>query len=216
MTKAPATSTTTAIYRPARVTNSSEIYSNCRLKEYGLDQKVFDYAWKGYQRLQDRKLVTGHYLVICDMSQSSLNKRLYLIDIGNQQMLLNTYVAHGKNSGLAYASHFSNNPSSLQSSLGFYATGSTYIGEHGLSLRLLGLEKGYNDKAYERSIVIHGASYVNEARAHAGGYMGRSFGCPAVPEKESKQIIELIRNGNCLFIYHPSGNYILGSKLLND
>ena len=128
---------------------------------------------------------------------------------------MNTWVAHGKNSGAEYANRFSNTPESLQSSLGFYVTSATYIGKHGLSLRMNGVDPGFNDKALERTIVIHGAAYVDAARAKAGMYMGRSWGCPAVPQKESAKIISTIKNGTCLFIYHPSRNYLLTSKILN-
>ena len=95
--------------------------------------------WKGYQRLVEKKLVAvPRYLTICDFSQSSKSKRLFIIDVINQELIVNTFVAHGKNSGGEYATKFSNNPESLQSSLGFFVTKNTYIGAHGLSLRLAG------------------------------------------------------------------------------
>lgn len=192
------------------------LYNNAGLQQYGLSREAFDYAWKGYQRLLDEnKISRSNYLTICDFSQSSKQKRLYIIDVTNNKLIINTYVAHGKNSGAEYATSFSNKPESLQSSLGFYITSNTYIGEHGLSLRINGVDPGYNDKALERSIVIHGAAYVDAARLKSGMYMGRSWGCPAVPEKESATIITTIKNGTCLFIYHPSGKYLQGSKILN-
>lgn len=182
-----------------------------------MSEEAFSYAMKGYQKLIDKKRI-GYcdYLTVCDFSQSSRQKRLYIIDIANNKLLINTYVAHGRNSGSDYATQFSNKPESHQSSLGFYITSNTYIGEHGLSLRINGIESGFNDKAMERSIVIHGAAYVDAARARAGVFMGRSYGCPAVPQKESANIITTIKNGTCLFIYHPSRNYLLNSKILND
>jgi hypothetical protein len=192
------------------------LYNNINLQQYGLSGEAFNYAWKGYQRLLEKKLVSRtDYLTICDFSQSSKKKRLYVIDVANNKLIINTYVAHGKNSGGEYATKFSNRIESLQSSLGFYITSNTYTGEHGLSLRIKGVDPGYNDKALERSIVIHGAAYVDAVRANAGIFMGRSWGCPAVPQKESKNIITTIKNGTCLFIYHPSKNYLLGSKILN-
>ncbi len=192
------------------------LYNSIGLQEYGLSQEAFEYAWKGYQRLLEKKMINRtNYLTICDFSQSSKKKRLYIIDVENNKLITNTYVAHGKNSGAEYATRFSNKPESLQSSLGFYITSQTYTGEHGLSLRIQGVDPGYNDKALERSIVIHGAAYVDAARANAGVFMGRSWGCPAVPEKESANIITTIKNGTCLFIFHPSRNYLLGSKILN-
>lgn len=140
---------------------------------------------------------------------------MYIIDVEHSKLITNTYVAHGKNSGGEYANRFSNTPESWQSSLGFYITRQTYTGEHGLSLRIDGVDPGFNDKAMERSIVIHGANYVDDARARAGVFMGRSFGCPAVPQQESARIITTIKNGTCLFIYHPSENYLHRSKILN-
>jgi L,D-transpeptidase catalytic domain len=195
---------------------SALLYNTINLQSVGLSREAFDYAWKGYQKLLERKMISrSNYLTICDFSQSSKQKRLYVIDITNNKLIINTYVAHGKNSGGEYATSFSNKMESLQSSLGFYITSETYIGEHGLSLRIKGVDPGYNDKALERSIVIHGAAYVDAARAKAGIFMGRSWGCPAVPQKESTNIITTIKNGTCLFIYHPSRNYLLGSKILN-
>lgn len=195
----------------------SLLYYTIQLDKFGLSEEAFGYAMKGYQKLQQQEKITGcNYLTVCDFSQSSSQKRLYIIDIDNGKLLINTYVAHGRNSGGEFATKFSNKPESLQSSLGFYITSNTYIGEHGLSLRINGVDPGYNDKAMERSIVIHGATYVDAARAKAGVFMGRSYGCPAVPQKESANIINIIKNGTCLFIYHPSRNYLLNSKILND
>ena len=132
------------------------------------------------------------------------------------ELVLSTYVAHGHNSGAEYARQFSNRAESLQTSLGFYTTGNTYYGEHGLSLHIEGLEKGFNDNALRRNIVIHGAAYMEESWLSKSSYMGRSYGCPAVPASESDFIINTIKNGNCLFIYYPSGNYLKGSRILND
>ena len=197
--------------------NTAEfIYNNTRLAEYGLSKEAFDLAWKGYQYLlANNRITRSSYLTVCDFSQSSRNKRLYIIDIENNELVIHTYVAHGKNSGDEYANRFSNTPESLQSSLGFYITTVTYNGKHGLSLRMNGVDPGFNDKALERTIVLHGAAYVDAARVKAGMYMGRSWGCPAVPQHESKNIINTIKNGTCLFIYHPSRNYIEHSKILN-
>lgn len=209
---------------PLTITDSSftadavaVVYNTINLQQYGLSEEAFDYAWKGYQTLLDKKMISrSNYLTICDFSQSSKQKRLYIIDVVKNKLITNTYVAHGKNSGAEYATQFSNKPESLQSSLGFYITSSTYIGAHGLSLRVTGVDQGFNDKALERSIVIHGAAYVDKARASAGISMGRSWGCPAVPQKESTNIIATIKNGTCLFIYYPLRNYLLTSKILND
>lgn len=193
------------------------LYNQLSLEEKGLAKKAFTYAYKGYQHLLSKgKIKESAYLTICDLSQSSNNKRFYLVDMVNDTVLLNTYVAHGRNSGGEYATRFSNKPSSLQSCLGFFVTQDTYYGEHGLSLRLAGVETGYNDKAIRRRIVVHGADYVEEDWLKSSTFMGRSYGCPAVPEKECSQIINTIKNGSCLFIYYPSKIYLKGSKILND
>ena len=197
-------------------TEASLVYDQSGLEQFGLSKAAFDFAWTGYQYLlEHNQLKKQHILSICDFSQSSKKKRLYIIDVENSKLVTNTYVAHGKNSGAEFANSFSNKPESLQSSLGFYITDNTYIGKHGLSLRINGVDPGYNDKALMRTIVIHGADYVNESRVQQGGYMGRSWGCPAVPKKEATDIITTIKNGTCLFIYHPGKNYLLGSKILN-
>lgn len=195
---------------------AARLYNKIHLAAAGLSNEAFDYALKGYKVLLEKNQIRDDkYITVCDFSQSSNKKRLYIIDIKNQRLVTNTYVAHGKNSGGAFATAFSNKPESLQSSLGFYVTSQTYIGKHGLSLRIIGVDPGFNDKALERTIVMHGAAYVNEGRATAGIFMGRSWGCPAVPEKEATSIINTIKDGTCLFIYHPGKNYLLGSKILN-
>jgi hypothetical protein len=189
---------------------ASLVYDLLDLEDKGLSKKAFEYAYKGYQQLVEKNLITRpDYLTICDLSQSSKQKRFYLIDILNNKVLLNTYVAHGKNSGGEYARRFSNRPESKQTSLGFYVTRNIYTGEHGISLRVEGLEPGFNDRAYRRAIVIHGANYIGD------GSTGRSYGCPAVPGNECKMIINTIKNGTCLFIYHPEKKYLQGSKILN-
>lgn len=196
---------------------AARLYEFINLEQYGLSEKAFSAAWKGYETLKSKNQIRNHsFLTICDFSQSSSKKRFYLIDVEKKKLVMQTYVAHGKNSGSEYATSFSNTSESLQSSLGFYVTAETYTGEHGLSLRLKGTEANFNSNAYMRSIVIHGAAYVDAARAKAGVMMGRSFGCPAVPQKESEKIINTIKNGSCLFIYNTNSNYLNTSKILND
>ncbi len=203
-------------FSPVVADAATALYNSIKLEQLGLSKAAFDYAWKGYEYLLNvKKISRGNYLTICDFSQSSLKKRLYIIDIENNKLVTQTYVAHGRNSGGEYATRFSNQPESLQSSLGFYVTDNTYIGKHGLSLKINGVEPGINDKAMMRTIVIHGAEYVSAGRAAAGGFMGRSWGCPAVPKEEANSIISTIKNGTCLFIYHPEKEYLLGSKILN-
>lgn len=196
---------------------SSKLYESLQLQQKGLKQEVFQYALKGYKNLAETgRLNNSSIISICDYSQSSRKKRLYVINLETQKVILNTYVAHGKASGSEYATLFSNIPESHKSSLGFYITDNTYIGAHGLSLRINGIEKGFNDKANKRAIVIHGADYVNESFLRKNKSMGRSFGCPAVSFKDHKLLINTIRDGSCLFIYHPTKNYLQRSKIINS
>lgn len=192
----------------------STLYQTLQLQKAGLAKETFEYALKGYKKLVENGTAQNQqYLSIVDLDQSSRKRRFYLLDMKNRQLILNTFVAHGKNSGLDEALKFSNNPNSEASSLGFYVTKNTYTGKHGVSLRLAGLENGFNDKAEQRGIVVHGASYVNKERAESD-FMGRSQGCPALPETEYAQVINLIKDGSILFIYHSSGDYLQQSDLL--
>lgn len=194
---------------------SNKIYDSLQLDNIGLSREVMQLAYKGQQELSNRGVLdNSDLLAVCDFSQPSNKKRLYIVDTRNYRIVYNTYVAHGKNSGLNYAEKFSNTPESLQSSLGFYRTKGTYFGKHGLSLKLEGLENGFNDNAEARAVVMHGAEYIGDSRLGAG-YMGRSFGCPAVPQAQSEKIINILKNGSCLFIYHPTQKYLSASKILN-
>ena len=210
------TANTTALSEKEKVeTAANAIYDSLELDEIGLNRTAMIYAYEGQQKLEkEGKISNEDVLTVCDFSQPSDKKRMYIIDVKNYRVLLNTYVAHGKNSGVEYAERFSNRPESLQSSLGFYVTKQTYFGKHGLSLRLSGLEKGINDKAEARAVVVHGASYIGSQRLSAP-YMGRSFGCPAVPQQLASKVINLIKDGSALFIYHPSQKYLQGSTILN-
>lgn len=206
---------TDSTYKTIEV-EATTVYNELSLQEKGLSQDAFEYAYKGYRNLLHRQMVKQPgYLTICDFSQSSNNKRFYLIDLNNNELLVNTYVAHGRNSGAEFATKFSNKPSSLQSSLGFYVTANTYFGEHGLSLKINGVEPGFNDNALRRAVVVHGADYIGEKWLTNSDYMGRSYGCPAIPSQERDKIINTIKDGTCLFIYHPSAKYLKGSKILN-
>lgn len=194
---------------------AEKIYDTLNLQRSGLSKDAVEYAVKGYQKLVDSGLVkNSRYLTLVDLSQSSRNKRFYILDMKNEQLAWNTYVAHGKKSGIDMAENFSNNFNSNESSLGFYLTEATYRGKHGLSLRMNGLEKGFNDHAEARGVVVHGASYVNASRVNSN-YMGRSQGCPALPENEYAQVINIIKDGSVLFVYHPTEDYLQSSTLLN-
>lgn len=201
---------------PAEATSAyASLYQQLSLEKEGLSKDAFDYAVKGYQKLVDEGAVTNsQYLTIVDLSQSSRKKRFYLLDLQNNQLVLNTFVSHGRNSGIDEAKYFSNDFNSNQSSLGFYVTRTPYQGKHGLSLRLSGMEKGFNDNAEARGVVVHGAPYVNASRVNSA-YMGRSQGCPALPETEYAKVINLIKDGSVLFIFNPNTDYLQSSELIN-
>jgi hypothetical protein len=192
------------------------VYDSLCLGGLGLSKPVFDLAYKGWQQLRTAgKIFNENMLSIVDFSQSSNRKRLYVIDLLNIRLLFNTYVAHGRRSGKELATHFSNQPRSQQSSVGFHVTRDTYMGANGYSLKLMGLEGGFNDNAARREIVLHGADYVSERFISSYGCLGRSWGCPAVPLDLSKDMIDSIKNGSCLFIYSPQQKYLDRSRILN-
>jgi len=198
------------------VAEAHALYDSLKLRRAGLSKKAFELAWKGYQYMRHKHLLRNtEVLSICDFSQSSRRKRLYIIDLESRKLLINTHVAHGRNSGGEYARSFSNNMESHKSSLGFYLTKDTYWGGHGLALEIDGLEGGINDKANERKIVVHGSDYVGDKFLRGNPFNGRSFGCPAVPSNVTVRVINTIKNGSCFFIYHPTKNYISKSKILN-
>ena len=196
---------------------NSDIYAFVKLAELGLSIEIFNLAIKGLKKLdKNGKLLNSSILTIADYSQSSNNKRLYVIDLKNKKLLFNTYVAHGRNTGEEYAKNFSNKEGSLKSSLGFYVTEKPITGAHtGYSLLLCGVEKGFNDNAEKREIIIHAADYATENFIKKYGRLGRSFGCPAIPPDLNRPIIETIQGGTCLFIYNQNNNYICSSSLLN-
>lgn len=191
------------------------LYDSLDLNNLGLSRQAFMYAFKGYKQLLEKgQLINNAVLSVIDFSLPSTQKRFFVIDMNNNNLLYHTYVSHGKNSGKLMAKNFSNRSSSHQSSLGFYTTGNTYFGKHGFSLRLIGQEKGINDKALQRGIVIHSADYASEQFAKQQGYLGRSQGCPAIPEEIHKALIQTIQNGSCLFIYSPATAYSKQSILI--
>jgi hypothetical protein len=188
------------------------IYLQCGLSK-DLSFNVFRIAMAGMQKLNGIK--NKRILTIVDYSKPSSQARFYVIDLVSKRILYITLVAHGKNSGDFYAKTFSNVLESKESCLGFFLTAETYNGEHGYSLSLDGLEPGINDNARIRSIVIHGADYVSSDFVEKYGRLGRSWGCPALPASVSKEIIDRISKGSCLFIYGNDPEYLKTSKILN-
>lgn len=191
------------------------LYSTPGLRN-NIDYNVLRKAMTGYYALKNRGMLKNDgVLTIIDYNQPSVKKRLFVIDMDRNRLLASSLVAHGKNSGQDRAVMFSNVPGSFKSSLGFFVTDRTYQGKHGYSLRLRGLERGINDNALMRNIVMHGADYVSRDFIRKHGRLGRSLGCPALPFSEYRQVIDLIKDGSCLFIYHGDRNYVSRSHLLN-
>ncbi|MRX39630.1 hypothetical protein GJU43_10120 [Flavobacterium sp. LC2016-23] len=197
-------------------TKIESVYSTLKTNNYSLPElRTFSEALKGFYLLKERGLVQKDILTLIDFSLSSNIKRLWVIDLTTNTILFQSLVAHGRNTGEEYASTFSNSNSSFKSSLGFYATGEIYNGKHGASLRLDGLERGVNDNARERGVVVHGADYVSESFINNNKRLGRSQGCPALPVELTAKIIEVIKNKSCLYIYHPSRSFAMEEKLIS-
>jgi len=181
------------------------IYENLSVNNFMLPQrKSFKKAMEGYFKLKEKGIIQKDILTLVDYSLSSKENRLWVIDLKNNIILFQSLVSHGRNSGNEFAGKFSNKPESYKSSLGFYLTGETYYGKHGYSLRLDGLEKGINDNARARAIVVHGADYVSEEFAKQTGRLGRSLGCLALSQSLTKEVIDTIKDKSCLFVYYPS------------
>lgn len=195
---------------------SDSLYNLMGLSNYGLQREVFFKAYKGYNFLLKKGLVRKkNILTVCDYSQSSNNKRLYVIDLKETRLLFNTFVSHGKNSGGEFASTFSNLVESNKSSLGFMLTAETYNGKAGYSMRFDGMEAGINDKVRSRDIVLHGSYFVNAQMVEERGMIGNSLGCPAVPNEKRKQVIDAIKGGSCFYVNHPDNWYNSISTILN-
>lgn len=193
----------------------SNIYHEIHLDSAGLTEQVFEKALTGFYNMRYSGLLRAKsILTIADFDQESTKKRLYIIDLASKKLILNTWVAHGQNSGGDKPSSFSNNINSNQSSLGFYLTGEIYYGKHGRSLKLDGMDQGFNNNARERSIVVHGAGYVSQKSIDELGRLGRSQGCPAVPAKLADQVINTISDRTVLFINHSDHLYY--SSFLNE
>lgn len=203
----------------SRTEPSAPAVSSCQLlyNEMELDGVVnydaFEKAVAGYNKIGQK---SKEILTLVDFSKPSTEERFYVFDMRHKKLLFTSLVSHGKNSGGNYATSFSNKTGSLKSSLGFFLTENTYQGRNGYSLVLNGLEKGINDKAKERAIVIHGAAYSNPSVIASSGRLGRSFGCPALPLAVSKPIINTIKGGSLLFIYANNQNYLSYSPILSD
>ena len=195
---------------PAYIPDSKQLYVEMQLDDV-VNYKAFVQAIAGYNKMKTK---SNHIVTLIDFTKPSTDERLYVFDIEQKKMLYSSHVAHGRNSGENYATSFSNKSGSYKSSLGFFLTENTYYGKHGYSLILHGLEKGINDQAKDRAIVIHGAAYANPSVIEENGRLGRSLGCPALPQLVSDTIISTIKDGSLLYIYANDKDYFKQSRFL--
>ncbi|MEO8253212.1 MAG: murein L,D-transpeptidase catalytic domain family protein [Flavobacterium sp.] len=203
------------VVRANEDSNVEEIYSKLHSDNLSLPKlESFKEALDGFNKLKAQGLISKNILTLIDFSLSANTKRLWVIDLDTDTILLHSLVAHGRNTGQEFANSFSNLPESYKSSLGFYVTGEIYSGKHGKSLKLDGVEKGINDNARTRAVVIHGANYVSDSFIQNNKRLGRSLGCPAVPIEVTDKLIRTIKDKSCLFIYFPSESYKNSSKLI--
>jgi hypothetical protein len=184
------------------------VYQTARLQEAGLDVAVFQKALTGYLNIKaTNKLQNSSVLTVVDFTKSSRVKRMWIIDVLNKHLLLNTLVAHGQGSGDDMATNFSDMNESHQSSLGFFLADDVYMGKHGRSLRLDGLDEGFNTHARARGVVIHAADYVSEGTINQIGRLGRSFGCPAVSPQVVTEVINTLKGKTVFFINGNNPKY---------
>lgn len=180
-----------------------------------LNPTVLKLALKAYVKGRSEGLDRKQFLTIIDYSKPSTERRMWVINLHNNNVLYNTWVSHGRGSGDLNATSFSNAAGSLKSSIGVFVTDTPYFGHEGYSLRLSGLERNINDNAYRRAIVIHGAWYVDPGVGHQYGRLGRSWGCPAVSPQLAKPIIDKIKDNTLVFAYYPDSHWLHTSTFLN-
>ena len=195
----------------AAVTHDSDVKSEIQHLSQAapkLNKKVLKLALTAYLKAASNGSVKKPLLTVIDYSLPSSKQRMWVFDLAKDRLLYNTHVAHGRNSGNDVPNHFSNKPSSKESSLGTYVTRDTYFGSKGLSLNLQGLEHGFNDNAYNRRVVIHGAWYVEPDFIKRTGRAGRSWGCPSIAQTLAKPVINTIKGGSVVFAYFPDSYYL--------
>ncbi|WP_131780898.1 murein L,D-transpeptidase catalytic domain family protein [Legionella gresilensis] len=201
----PITQTAVAV---KKITDINQQVQQLSQKAPELNKKVLRLALAAYQKASNSANVKKPVLTVIDYSLPSSKQRMWVFDLQQAKLLYNTYVAHGKNSGTTVPHHFSNKMSSKETSLGTYVTRDTYIGSKGLSLNLQGLEKGINDNAYNRRVVIHGAWYVEPSFIKKAGQAGRSWGCPSIAKTLAKPVINTLKGGSVVFAYYPDKYYL--------
>ncbi|MFM9945587.1 MAG: murein L,D-transpeptidase catalytic domain family protein [Bacteroidia bacterium] len=198
-------------------TSASELYNSFGFHKWNkLKYDVFVKAYKGYLVMKNESMLSNNrYLTVMDFELSANLRRMWVLDLEKHRIVIHDLVSHGRNTGEEYAHSFSNNHETFKSSLGFYVTGVNYMGKNDYSLRLHGVEEGFNDNAFDRGIVMHGAEYVCNKYICNNKRLGRSQGCPAVPQKINKWLINTIEGGSCLFIYYPDKTYLKKSEIIN-
>ena len=214
MALALSSNTTLAAELPSTISLSLKTVSRIAPQ---ISDQVVSAALRALSCATSRSDLRPSTLAIIDYSLPSTKPRFWLLDLEQQKLLLQELVAHGKGSGENFANRFSNEPGSLSSSLGLYQAGERYVGTHGPSLRLIGLERGYNDRAFERAIVLHGATYVSPEFIAEHQRLGRSWGCPALSPAAAKRAISFLSDTNgFLFVYYPDSKWLKSSPLLKS
>ena len=183
----------------------------------GIDPRVLGLALEAHDRARARGLLGNPAtLTVIDDSRPSVVPRFWVFDLAARRLLFEELVAHGRNSGELLATRFSNAAASLETSFGLFVTRDVYVGRHGASLRLEGLEPGINDRALERALVIHGADYVSPGAIRTLGFLGRSWGCPALSREAAPRVIRRLRGGSAVFAYYPDADWLATSAYLGD
>ncbi len=182
-----------------------------------IDARVFELALGAAQcAIRSGAIADPSTLTVIDYSKPSSEKRLWVYDLRSHELLYEELVAHGQGSGDTLAKVFSNQPDTHASSLGLFLTEGTYVGKNGYSLRLKGLDEGFNHRAGERAIVMHGAPYVSDDFVKKNGRLGRSWGCPALREGVAREVIDRVRGSGILFSYYPDQDWLDSSRYLGD
>ena len=216
LTPASPSMTTAEPSVPAFVLEHEDLLARLAANAPGLDTKVLDMAPQARTCAAAYGDIEGDSrLAVIDYSMPSTEKRLWVFDLASGDVVFNEHVAHGQGSGGNMTTAFSNDDGSHQTSLGLFRTAETYHGGNGYSMRMDGLDAGYNDNARDRLIVMHGADYVNPAATASLGRLGRSWGCPAVRRAVAQDMIDLLKDGQLLFSYYPEQDWIDSSRFLN-
>ncbi len=208
-----AVSATSAVRSTA---TANRVMNVAGVADAGISREVLDLAINAVScAVNSGDIERPRTLTVIDYSLPSVEPRLWVFDVATGRLLFKEPVAHGRNTGENMATQFSDTPESRQSSIGLFVTGDTYVGSNGYSLRLDGLEPGFNSRARERAIVMHGAPYVNTSLASSQGRIGRSWGCPALREAVARDVIDTVRGGGVIFSYYPDDRWLRTSKFLN-